>query len=130
VRASRGGGPTLFGIDLRKWAARLAINAIAILIASKLVDGIRLDDLQGAVLAGAIFGVVNAFVKPFVRKLTCGLYLLTLGLFALVVNAAMLVVTSLIAQQLEIGFRVDGFVAAFVGAIVMGIVSWVVAMVI
>jgi len=109
---------------------RLAINAIAILVAAKLVTGITLNDWQGAVLAAAIFGLVNAFIKPVVRTLTCPLYVLTMGLFAIVVNGLMLALTSWIAQQLGIGFRVDGFLAAFVGALVMGVVSWAAALVI
>ena len=70
-------GPSVFGFDLMHAVARLAVNTVAILVASKLIDGIRLDDWKGAVLAGAIFGIVNTFIKPVVKLLTCPLYLLT-----------------------------------------------------
>jgi putative membrane protein len=118
------------GLDPRAILIRLVVNTVAILVASKLVDGIYLRDWQGAVLAGAIFGVVNSLIKPVVRTLTCPLYMLTIGLFALVVNALMLVVTSWIAKQADIGFNVDGFGAALVGALIVGIVAWFVAAVI
>ncbi len=122
-------GPRLFGIDLRKALIRLVINTIAVLVAAKLIDGIHLNDWQGAVLAGAILGIVNTFIKPVVKLLTCPLYLLTLGLFALVVNGVMLAFTSWIAEQLEVGFRVDSFGADIGGALVISIVSWIVSMV-
>src|SRR6266700_2870928 len=107
------GGPTVLGFDLRNALTRLVVNTIAIIVASKLIDGIRLDDWQGAVLAGAIFGLVNTFIRPIIKTLTCPVYLLTLGLFALVVNAVMLALTSWIAEQAGIGFRVNGIAADF-----------------
>lgn len=127
---ARSRGTTLFGIDPLAILIRVVINTIAILVAAKLIDGIHLRDWQGAVLAGALFGIVNSLIKPAVRILTCPLYILTMGLFALVVNALMLALTSWIAQQEGIGFRVDGFAAAFTGAIVAGIVAWLAALVI
>ncbi len=98
------------------------------LVAAKLISGIHLRDWQGAVLAGAIFGIANTFIKPVVKTLTCPLYMLTMGLFALIVNTGMLVLTSWIDQQLDLGFRVDGFVPALTGALVIGIVSWLAAL--
>ncbi len=121
-------GPSVLGLDIGHLLVRLAVNTVAILVASKLIDGIRLDDWQGAVLAGAIFGILNTFVKPVVKLLTCPLYLLTMGLFALVVNALMLALTSWIAEQASIGFRVDGILADFTGAIVIGVVAWLVSL--
>jgi putative membrane protein len=122
-------GPRLFGIDLRKALIRLVINTIAVLVAAKLIDGIHLRDWQGAVLAGAILGIINTFIKPVVKALTCPLYLLTLGLFALIVNGVLLAFTSWIAEQLKAGFKVDGFSADVLGALVISIVSWIVSMV-
>ncbi|MHB8574802.1 MAG: phage holin family protein [Dehalococcoidia bacterium] len=126
----RDNGPELFGINLRNALSRLAINTIAILVASKVISGIRLSDWQGAVLAGAIFGLVNAFIKPVVKTLTCPLYLLTLGIFALVVNALMLALTSWIAQLAGAGFSVDGFTADILGALAIGFVAWLASLVI
>ncbi|HLZ68366.1 MAG TPA: phage holin family protein [Dehalococcoidia bacterium] len=129
MRRAQPAGPTLFGIDLTRALARFVINAIAILIASWVLPGIKVSDWKGVLFAAALFGLVNALIKPVVQFLTCPLYLLTLGLFAIVVNAVMLALTSWIAQQADIGFRVDGFGNALLGAIVIGIVSWLVAMV-
>jgi putative membrane protein len=123
VRADRYGGA--LGLEPTRLIARLLINMLALLVAAKLVDGITLSGWQAAVLAGAIFGLVNAFIKPAVRFLTCPLYLLTLGLFALVVNALMLLLTSALAGALHIGFHVDGFGAALFGGIVIALVSWI-----
>lgn len=116
-------------INPRTALIRVVINTVAILVASTLIAGIAIRDWQGAVLAGAIFGIVNSLLKPVVRTLTCPLYLLTMGLFALVVNALMLALTSWIAGQAGIGFNVDGVPAAFLGAVVIGIVAWAVALV-
>ncbi|GAA3107603.1 phage holin family protein [Nonomuraea salmonea] len=73
-----------------------------------------------------IFGVVNAIVKPIVKALGCAIIVLTLGLFLLIINAAMLLLTSWIAGELGIPFHVDNFYpAAFWGAIIVSVVSWV-----
>jgi putative membrane protein len=70
-----------------------------------------------------IFGAINATIRPLMKLLTCPLILLTLGLFALVVNGLMLWLTSTIAESLGVGFRVAGFWPAFWGALVVSIVS-------
>ena len=126
----RSGGPELFGVNLRNAALRLLVNALAILVAANLIDGITVSGWQAVLLAAAIFGVVNALVKPAVRLLTCPLYILTLGLFAFVVNALMLALTAWIAEQASIDFHVSGFGPAFAGAIVIALVSWTVSILI
>lgn len=125
----RGNGPRVFGIDVNKWAGRLVINVVAIYVATLVVDGIRIDSVQGALLAGAMFGLVNSFIKPVVKRLTCWIYLLTLGLFALVVNAAMLGLAAWLSGQIADGFHVDGFVAAVEGGLITAIVSFFVSLV-
>ena len=70
-----------------------------------------------------IFGLVNALVRPLLKALSCGLVVLTLGLFIFVINAAMLLLTSFIAQQLGLQFVVEGFGAALVGSIIISLVS-------
>src|SRR5438132_14369145 len=120
MRNRRRSGPKIFGVDIYKWLARLVINVAAIFVAANVVPGISLSGWKAALLAGAIFGLVNLYVKPLVKAFTCPIYVLTLGLFALIVNAAMLGLTSWIAEQTSVAFRVDGFAAAFVGAIVTG----------
>jgi putative membrane protein len=75
-------------------------------------------------LVAIIFGLVNGFLKPVVKKLGCVFYILTLGLIAFVVNGLLLWFTSWIAHKLSLPFEVSGFWAAFWGAIVVGVVSW------
>lgn len=122
--------PRLFGIDLGSALVRVLINAVSIVVAAQVLPGITVSDWKGLLFAAAVFGVVNAFIKPGVKILTCPLYLLTFGLFAIVVNAVMLALTSWIAEQAGFGFHVDGFGNDIKGAIVIGIVSWLVAMVV
>jgi putative membrane protein len=112
---------------------RIVATAIALWVAT-LVPGI---DLTGdsavanvfTLLAVAlIFGLINAFLKPIIKLVGCVFYVLTLGLIALVVNALLFLLTGWIADQLDLPFEVDGFWAAFWGAIVVGVVSWAITM--
>jgi putative membrane protein len=100
--------------------ARLFITAFALWAATQLVPGIHVSGVFGLLLAALLFGLVNAFVRPALVLLSLPLTLVTLGLFLLVVNAAMLGLTAL----LHPGFRVDGFWPAFWGAVVVSVVSW------
>lgn len=76
-----------------------------------------------------MFGLVNVIVKPVVKLLSLPLFILTLGLFTLVVNALMLLLTSWLADLLDLSFHVDGFWTAVVGGLIISIVSWAVNMV-
>jgi putative membrane protein len=112
-----------------KLLLRLVGNAIALYVASTMIDGIEFGaggevDLGSLLAVTLIFGVVNAVIKPFVKVATCPAYLVTLGLFTFVVNALMLLLTGLLAGVLNVDFRVDGFGAAFSGALVISIVSF------
>ena len=79
----------------------------------------------GTLLAVAvIFGLINAFLKPLIKVVGCAFYVLTLGLIALVVNGLLLWLTSWIAGKLSLPFHVTGFWPAFWGAIIVGLVSW------
>ena len=103
------------------------INAAALALAAAIVPGIETtgDEAWVAVaLMAIIFGLVNALIRPLVKLLTCLLNALTLGLFTLVINALMLWLSSWIAGQLAIGFQVDGFVPAFLGALLITVVSF------
>lgn len=103
---------------------RWVINAIALWVAVLLVPGIHAPDSVATLAATAlIFGLVNALIRPVFKLLTCPLILLTLGLFTLVINALMLWLTSWIAGLFDLGFTVSGFLPAFLGAIVVSIVS-------
>jgi putative membrane protein len=99
------------------------ITAFALWAATQMVPGIHVRGLLTLLLAAIIFGLVNAVVRPVLVVLSFPLTLLTLGLFLLVVNAAMLGLTALLLP----GFQVDGFWAALFGAIVVSVVSWAAA---
>lgn len=110
---------------------RLLVNAAALFVAAWLVPGIRHDgSLLNLLLVALLFGLVNSFLRPLLKLLTCPLILLTLGLFTLVINALMLMVTSWLSRQFGLGFHVDGFWAAFVGGLIVGLVSLVLSLVI
>lgn len=110
---------------------RLAISALALWIATLLIPGITLDttSVSGAigtlVAVAAIFGVINAVLRPIIKTIGCAFYALTLGLIALVVNGALFLLTSWIAGKLDLPFHVDNFwPAAVLGALLVGVVSW------
>lgn len=109
-----------------RWVIRLVVNAAALWVATRIVPGIEhTGGWINLFLVALVFGVVNAFVRPFVKLLSCGLLVVTLGLFIFVINAAMLWLTGYLSDALGLGFRVDGFVPAFLGALVVGFVSFV-----
>jgi putative membrane protein len=88
--------------------------------------GIEVHGGFGALLGVALLlGLVNAFVRPLVRRLACGLVAVTLGLFLLVINALMLLLTAWLSRAVGIGFEVHGFVAALLGSVVISLVSLV-----
>lgn len=103
---------------------RTIINAGALFVAAELISGIHYDGLQAILLAAMVFGLINALIRPLTLVVTCLINVLTLGLFTLVVNALMLLLTSWFAEQLSIGFHVESFWAAFWGAIIISIASW------
>lgn len=106
---------------LLRWAA----SAAAVGVAAWLLPGIRARGGVEALLAVAlILGGVNALVRPLARRLACGLIALTLGLFLLVINAAMLLLTEAVADALGFGFEVDGFGAALLGSVVISLAAW------
>ena len=114
------------GESLSRLVIRLLINAVAVWTASHVVTGITpLNQPSSVILVAVILGAINALIKPLFQLITCPIQILTLGLFTLIVNAAMLGITSWVAGQLGIGFHVDGFPAAFLGALVISIVSWI-----
>src|SRR3954471_13147704 len=114
---------------------RLVVSAVSLWIATLVISGIELttDSVPkkiGTLLAVAvIFGIVNAVLRPIIKVIGCGLYVLTLGLIAIVVNGLLFMLTSWIAGQLDLPFHVDNFwPAAVLGALVVGVVSWVLNM--
>lgn len=115
---------------------RLAITAVALWITTLIVPGVEVTGRNGfntvftLVVVALIFGAVNALLKPVIKVIGCVFYLLTLGLFALVVNALLFLLTDWIARGLDLSFHVNGFWAAFWGAIVMAVVSWLISVVV
>jgi putative membrane protein len=109
---------------------RVVTTAIALWAATLVVSGIDVTTAStprkvGTLIAVAVvFGLINAFLKPIVKTLGCIFYVLTLGVFALVVNGLLLWLASWAAGKMHLPFHVSGFWAAFWGAIVVGIVSW------
>lgn len=105
---------------------RLLINAAALWCAARYVDGIRYSGSPtGLIGLSLVFGIVNAFIRPVLEFFSLPVLILTLGLFSLVLNAAMLLVTSSVATRLHIAFHVDGFGAALYGALLVSVVSTV-----
>lgn len=106
---------------MSRFLARVLIAALGLWLAAAVLPGVSYSGWLDLLLAALLLGLVNAIVRPIVFLLTLPLTILTLGLFLLVVNAAMI---GLVASLLQ-GFRVDGLVAGCLAAIVTGLASWV-----
>ena len=109
---------------MTRFIIRLLISALALGIAAQLTPDISYDGWQSVIIVALIFGLVNAVIRPILTLLTGPLIILTLGIFTLVINALMLLLTGNIAEALGIGFRVDGFGAAFWGGLIISLVSF------
>ena len=113
-----------------RFLLRVLVSAAALGVATWAVSGIELLAGSGWTRVGTllavalIFGLINATLKPLIKVIGCAFYVLTLGLAALVVNGLLLWLTSVIAGDLTLPFHVTGFWPAFWGAIVVGLVSW------
>lgn len=110
---------------------RWLINIVGLYLAVMVVDGVNLhtDEWVAFVWLALIFGLLNALVRPFLKLLTCPLIILTLGLGTLLLNTAMLYILQEVAGWFNIGFTLDGFWSAFLGALVVSVVSLVLTMV-
>ena len=107
-----------------RFLIRLLINAFALWIAVEIVPGVNYQgEWVRLLLVALVLGLVNALVRPVLVLLSCPMLILTLGLFTLVINAFVLWLTSALSTRLGLGFHVSGFGAAFVGALVVSIVS-------
>jgi len=106
---------------MRDFVIRVFINAIAIFITAQLLPGIHIasDSLSTLLMIGLVIGLINAFVKPLLRVLSCPLVLITFGLFVLVINGVLL----LLADYLLDSLRIDNFLWAMLAGIVMAILS-------
>ncbi len=110
---------------------RFLFSAAALAFATWLIPGISMtskepqNSLLGILAVAIIFGIVNSLVKPLFAVATAPLLLLSLGVFLLVINALMLWLTSWVADQLHLGWHVDGFWSAFWGALIVSVVSFI-----
>jgi len=115
---------------------RVVLNAVAVWIATLLVGGVDVTagstggEVLTFIVVGALFGLVNATIKPVAKLLSLPLLILSLGLFALVLNALLFWLTAEVSGAVGAPFEVDGFWAAFWGAIVVSLVSWALSIVV
>ncbi len=105
------------------------LNAAALWVAAQLVPGLGFQGtLVQLLLVAAVFGLVNSLIRPILTILTCPLIVVTLGLFTLVINALMVLLTGALSEAWGLGFSVSGFWAAFFGGLVVGLVSVVLSL--
>ncbi|MER6525385.1 phage holin family protein [Streptomyces sp. NPDC001508] len=115
---------------MKNFVVKTLANAGALAVAVWLLDKITLTGDSTAkkigtlIVVALIFGLVNFLVKPVVKVLTFPLFILTLGLITLVVNALMLLLTSWLCDKLQLSFHVEGFWTAVLGGLIISIVSW------
>jgi putative membrane protein len=109
---------------MTRFLIRWGINAVALYAAVWIVPGIGFNgNWTGVLWLALIFGLLNALVRPLLKFLTCPLIILTLGLFTIIINTVMLLLTSRVGQAFGIGLTVDGFWTAVLGSLVISIVS-------
>ncbi|HEX6303666.1 MAG TPA: phage holin family protein [Anaerolineales bacterium] len=115
---------------MERFLIRFAINAVALYAAVAIVPGINPQSTNWLtfVWLALIFGIINALLRPILAVLTCPLIILTLGLFTLLINTLMFWLAGRIGTAFDVGFTVDGFWPAFLGALVTSAVSIVLSM--
>ena len=118
-------------IDHMRFLLRLVANAAALAIATWILSDITLTgsstlgEIVTLLIVALIFGVLNAIIKPIFALVTIPLLLLTLGLFLIVINACMLLLTSWLAGLFDLGWHVEGFWTAVLGGLIISVVSFV-----
>lgn len=106
------------------------VNAAALYVAVLVVPNLEFSgEWWKLLLVAAIFGLINTFVRPVLRIFTLPITIMTLGIFLLVINALMLLLTGVISSELDLGFRVGDFIAALLGSIVISLVGMALSMV-
>jgi putative membrane protein len=110
-----------------KFLVRLVINAIALYAAVALVDGItpQSDNWLSFIWLALIFGIINAILRPILVVVGCPFLILTLGLGTLLINTLLFYLAGEIGQAFGVGFDVDGFLPAFLGALIVSVVGFV-----
>ncbi|MEU8525390.1 MULTISPECIES: phage holin family protein [Streptomyces] len=115
---------------MMNFVVKTIANAGALAVAIWLLEDITLTGDSTAnkawtlLLVALVFGLVNFLVKPVVKLLSLPLFILTLGLITLVINALMLLLTSWLADKLDLSFHVEGFWTAVLGGLIISVVSW------
>ena len=114
---------------------QILVNAAALWVAVQIVPGLEFssgpeDWWWKFLLVAVAFSLVNSYLRPILRILTFPISMITLGLFLLVINALMLLLVSVISEQLGLGFSVADFWAALLGAVVVAIVGWILSMIV
>jgi len=109
-----------------KLIIRWIVSTLALFTAAYLIPGIRVEDPNAWMvyaLMALILGLVNAVIRPLLKLLSCPLIILTLGIFVLVINGASFLLAARIAEVLGVGFYVDGFLSALLGALIVSVIS-------
>ena len=112
------------------YVIRVAVTAVALWISTLILSGITLNTdaswkkILTLLAVAVIFGLVNGVIRPIIKVIGCAAYVLTLGLIALIVNGALFLLVSWIAGKLNLPFHVDGFWTAVLGALIVGVISW------
>lgn len=121
---------------MKRFVVRLLVNSIALWLTTLIVAGVRVESYEPGetlptvltyLLVGLIFGVVNAVIGNFIRIVAFPIYVLTLGLIALIVNGLLLLLVAWISDLIGFGLVVDGFWWGVLGAIVLGLLSWLIS---
>jgi putative membrane protein len=119
-----------------RFLIRVLVTAVGLWVADLLVSGISVsgkaawENVLTLLAVALIFGIVNAVLKPLIKLFGCFFYIITLGLIALVVNGLLFWLTGWLADKLNLPFHVSGFWAGFWGAIIVGVVSWLIGLII
>jgi len=115
---------------------KLVITALAVWIATLVIPGIQLHThstsgkIGTLIVVALIFGIINAVLKPIAKTVGCLAYAITLGLISIVVNGLLFWLTSFIAGKLQVPFHITGFVPAVLGALLVGVVGWVLSLIV
>ena len=116
---------------MNRFLLRWLINAVGLYVAVMIVPGIQTQSSNwlSIILLALIFGVINAFLSPLLKFLTCPLIILTLGLFTILINTALFWLAGRVGEMFGVGFSVDGFLSALLGSLVVSIISIILSLV-
>lgn len=115
---------------------KLIITAVAVWVATLVIPGIQLHTHSTAgkigtvIVVALIFGIINAVLKPIAKTIGCLAYAITFGLISIVVNGLLFWLTSYVAGKLKVPFHITGFVPAVLGALLVGIIGWVLSLIV